>query len=111
MGHPLRKRRASGDWHPADIKAALEKRGYTFSRIAREHGYALKSPSDVLRYTWSQMERIVADIIGVHPKEIWPSRYDSQGNPKRSRQTTRKSIVMQDRVTSNLPKQVSRGNV
>ena len=30
---------------------------------------------------WSAMEKTVADIIGVQPMEIWPSRYDSAGKP------------------------------
>jgi len=63
------------DWHPADIKAALAKKGYTFARIAREHGYCSNSPNSVLWVGWKPMERIVADIIGVKPEEIWPSRY------------------------------------
>lgn len=63
------------DWHPADVKAALAKRGYTFARIAREHGYHPRSPNTVLWRGWRPMERIVADIIGVEPETIWPSRY------------------------------------
>ncbi|MBN2427121.1 MAG: helix-turn-helix domain-containing protein [Deltaproteobacteria bacterium] len=73
------------DWHPADIKAALAKKNYTFSRIAREYGYRINSPSEVLRVPWSPMEAIVGDILGVHPSRIWPSRYDSSGHPLRSR--------------------------
>lgn len=74
------------DWHPADIKAALAKAGgYTFARIAREHGYASNAPNSVLHKPWSHMEQIVADIIGVRPADIWPSRYDRRGQPLRSR--------------------------
>jgi len=73
------------DWHPADIKAALAKKGYTFARIAREYGYGERSPNTVLWKSWSPMEKIVAEIIGTHPKFIWPSRYDSKGNSLRTR--------------------------
>ncbi|MGE4545797.1 MAG: transcriptional regulator [Pedobacter sp.] len=66
------------DWHPADIKAALAKKGFTFARIAREHGYRSNSPNSVLWTRWRPMERIVADIIGVAPEDIWPSRYGSE---------------------------------
>lgn len=62
-------------WHPADIKAALAKKGYSFARIAREHGYGDNSPNAVLRRPWAPMEEIVAGIIGVAPQTIWPHRY------------------------------------
>ena len=63
------------DWHPADIKAALAKRNYTFARIAREFGYVTNSPNMVLHKHWGKMENIVGAIIGVAPEDIWPSRY------------------------------------
>lgn len=75
------------DWHRADIKGALEKRGWTFARIARMYGYQITSTPDVLRRRWPVVERIVADIIGVEPWEIWPNRYDDQGRPLRKRPT------------------------
>lgn len=77
---------AARDWHPEDIKAALRKRGWSFSRIAREHGYAMTSPRDVLRRKWSQVETIVAEIVGVPAAKIWPSRY---GNRRRARRDRR----------------------
>lgn len=63
------------DWHPADIKAALAKQGYSFAKIAREKGYASTSPNTVLSRPWKIMEKIVSEIIGVPPEKIWPSRY------------------------------------
>lgn len=76
------------DWHPADVKAALAKRGYTFARIAREHGYRDNSPSAVLRRPWAPVEKIVARIIGVKPEVIWPTRYTA-GRVVRGPQTRR----------------------
>lgn len=74
------------DWHPADIKAALEKAGYSFARIARENGYkGSRSTSNVLRLQWPRMEALVGELLDLHPMEIWPSRYDTHGNPLRSR--------------------------
>ncbi len=69
--------RDRGDWHPADIKAALAKRGYTFARIAREEGLCPTSPNAVLFKTWRRIERAVARILGTPPESIWPSRYRS----------------------------------
>jgi Ner family transcriptional regulator len=71
------------DWHPADIKCALAKKDYTFARIAREYGYSPPGPNRVLRSAWPVMEQIVADLIGVHPSDIWPSRYDKKRKPLR----------------------------
>lgn len=74
------------DWHPADIKAALEKRGTSLAAIGRELGYAATSPYDVLRRRWIAMEQAVGAKLGVHPATIWPSRYDTgTGLPLRAR--------------------------
>ena len=73
------------DWHPADIKAAMDKKGYSFARIAREYGYVRNSPNMVLRKAWPIMERIVAKIVGVKPAVIWPGRYDRRGHPLKER--------------------------
>lgn len=78
-------RRPKEDMHPADIKALLAKKGYTFKRIADENDYKENSPANVLRIAWAPMEKIVGKILGVHPSFIWPSRYDLNGNPLRSR--------------------------
>jgi len=77
------------DWHPADIKAALAKKGFTLSRVARENGYAETSPSNVFRKPWPAMEKIIADIIGFPPFAIWPSRYDVNGNSNSAVRLTR----------------------
>lgn len=74
------------DWHPWDIKAALGKKGYSMTRVGLENGYHKVSPFDALRKPWPAMERIIADIIGVEPWEIWPSRYDEFNQPLRKRQ-------------------------
>lgn len=85
MENTARKIVAPADWHPADIKAALNKKGWSLARIAREFGYSVGSPNAVLHRAWSQMEEIVSGIIGVRAAEIWPSRYDLKGRPLKSR--------------------------
>lgn len=70
------KKPPHGDWHPADIKAALEKAGWSLRRLSLHHGY--KSPTtlkEALRKPWPKAERLIADAIGVDPSIIWPSRY------------------------------------
>jgi len=63
------------DWHPADVKAGLAKKGYSFARIAREQGLASVTPNNVLRRHYPRIEAIVAEILGVAPQDIWPSRH------------------------------------
>lgn len=105
MHTPSSGAQQSQDWHPADIKAALAKAGgYTFARIAREYGYVSNAPNSVLHKPWSHMERIVADIIGVRPEDIWPSRYDRRGRPLKSRSPkmrTKDSRIAKQGVAGN----------
>lgn len=62
------------DWHPAQVKAALEMAGTNLSRLAREHGYA--HINEVLNRPWFAAERVVAKALSKDPREIWPSRYE-----------------------------------
>lgn len=84
MSHSKRPKKNQEGWHKADVKAALERNGWNFSRIAREYGYSRTSPNQVLWTPWPRMEQIIGNILGLHPSQIWPSRYDRHGNPKSS---------------------------
>ena len=75
----------SPDWHKADIKAALEKVGWSLSRLSRVNKLHRQAAALALRTSWPRMERLIADAIGVTPQEIWPSRYDKSGNSKRAK--------------------------
>lgn len=63
------------DWHPADVKAALEKRGVSLRKLAQAHGYS--HIQRVLTSHWWAAEQIVAAALGVPAKKIWPSRYQT----------------------------------
>jgi len=71
------------DWHPEDIKAAVRKRGLTLSAIARGVGISGNALGHALDRPRADAERAIADALNLHPKVIWPSRYDSEGNRKR----------------------------
>lgn len=77
------KKPVAQDWHPADIKAALHKKGITLAGIAKAYGL---NDSTSLSSTFSRSyplnERRIADAIGVHPMVIWPSRYNADGSIK-----------------------------
>lgn len=63
------------DWHPADVLAALKKRGKTLSGISAAHGYHATAAGKALKQPWPAMEAIIATALGLLPHEIWPSRY------------------------------------
>ena len=66
------------DWHKADIKAALEKAGWSLRRLAISHGYHPSMLIQALRRPYLNAERLIADALGLKPEAIWPSRYDQR---------------------------------
>jgi Ner family transcriptional regulator len=73
MGMDTKKCENPADWHPADVKAALEKRGISLRKLAADCGYS--HIQRVLTSPWWAAEQVVAQALGVAPREIWPSRY------------------------------------
>ncbi len=68
------------DWHQADIIAALRKRGTTLAAVSREAGLSSSTLANAFSRPWPKGEWIIANYLGIHPSEIWPSRYfDSYG--------------------------------
>lgn len=73
------------DWHRADIKAALEKAGWTLRKLAIARGYCPGALRNPLNVPWPKGERIIAEAIGTTPQTIWPSRYHEDGTSKSGR--------------------------
>jgi len=71
------------DCHPEDIKARVRKRGLTLEAIARRAGMSGGALRQALSVPRSQGELAIAAALGVHPMEIWPSRYRPDGERKR----------------------------
>lgn len=64
------------DWHKADIKAALHKRGLTFKGLSLAHGYrSVDACAQALHRPYPKVERIIAAALELPPETIWPSRY------------------------------------
>lgn len=77
------KKSSREDWHPADIVAALRKAGYTLSKLAFEHGLKDSSGLSVAMVrSFPLGEKRIAEALGLHPKEIWPTRYNADGSRK-----------------------------
>lgn len=79
------KKPARQDWHRADIKAALERKGWSLRRLSSHHGFAPGSLNAVLHKPWPRAEQLLAETLGVPPYRIWPSRYHRDGAPKSGR--------------------------
>lgn len=83
------------DMHPADVKAALEKKGVSLRQLAKSHGYS--HFQRVLTTHWWAAEQIVASALGRKAEDIWPSRYESsRDNAKR--RTVKISISRNGRI-------------
>ncbi|KAA1195764.1 helix-turn-helix domain-containing protein [Photorhabdus heterorhabditis] len=73
--------KTQNDWHPADIIAALRKRGTALTALLRESGFSSSTLSNTLARQWPKGEKIIVDRLGIAPSVIWPSRYfDKNGN-------------------------------
>lgn len=77
--HIQRKKRHPLDWHPADIKASLEKAGWSLRRLSMHHGLHPTVLRNAIAKPYPRAELIIATAIGVHPRQIWPSRYLDDG--------------------------------
>ena len=83
---------ATLDWRNPHIIAELKvKTGKSLRQLSEENGLASNTLSQALQRPYPNAERIIAAAIGVEPKQIWPSRYDSQG--KSSRRKGKRSIT------------------
>lgn len=63
------------DWHPADVLAALKKRGKTLAGLSVTNGYHPTAAGKALKRRWPALEAIIADALELSPAQIWPSRY------------------------------------
>ncbi|VUS86651.1 helix-turn-helix domain-containing protein [Klebsiella spallanzanii] len=70
------------DRHPADIIAALHKRGTSMAAVSREAGLASSTLANALSRPWPKGEWLIARALNVHPSEIWPSRYKGEGEQR-----------------------------
>lgn len=91
---------SSEDWHPADVKAALEKKGWSLRRLSFAHGYSANAAVLALRRPYPKMERIIAEAIGLLPSDIWPSRYQLGCSRKKSRRISRTQHIKNDTVAA-----------
>ena len=95
----------NSDWHPADVVAALRKRGLSLRRIGLAHGY--KQIQNVLVRPWWVVEQLVAQALEVRAQEIWPSRYAPGVNREHAKALTRNPSALE--AANNPPRKKSGG--
>lgn len=78
------------DWHPADIIAALRKRGTTLAAVSRDAGLCSSTLANAMTRPWPKGEWLIGEALGIHPLEIWPSRYI---DAKTNQLVDRKSLI------------------
>jgi Ner family transcriptional regulator len=80
MAKRVAKKASQGDWHPADIVAALHKRGYTLRDIAHAEGLKESTTlSKAMITSYPAGERRLAKYTGVPVQEMFPTRYYPDG--------------------------------
>lgn len=72
------------DWHRADIKSALEKKGKSMRDLSREAGLSPDSLRNVFSRHWPKAEAIIATALETKPEIIWPSRYEVKTTKQRA---------------------------
>ena len=83
------KIKSKGGWHNADIKCAIEKKGWTLSKLSIHLGFARPYLAQALHKKFPKGQQIIADLIGVNPQEIWPERYqDKKAKSQRIRKVS-----------------------
>lgn len=64
------------------IKHRLTIKGYpSFRALGKAFNYSDGAFKNVKNYTYPAAEKIIADIIGITPQELFPNRYTSDGKP------------------------------
>jgi Ner family transcriptional regulator len=67
--------RSLSGWHPADVKAAVAKKGWTLAALALANGFHESYLRQALIRPLFEGEQIIAKTIGVAASLIWPQRY------------------------------------
>ncbi len=62
----------------AEIKYQVEQLGFSYPDIDKMYGLPIGTCNKAVRYPHASGEVAIASIIGLHPADIWPSRYDEK---------------------------------
>lgn len=91
----LNSERVPRAWHPADIIAAVRKRGTSLQRLSRENGFSPFTMNKAVRQCFPACHNIIANVIGVSRQSIWPQFYDHDGVRLSARERRRRDLAAQ----------------
>jgi len=77
------KKASPKDWHPADVIAAVRKKGSSLRKLSLAAGLHPRTLNVALQHSYPKAQAAIAGFLGVAPKSIWPSRYHRDGSHKR----------------------------
>ncbi len=83
-------------WHREDVKAAIRKRGTDLEELSVSNGLGPADCSTALRRPHFAAEMVIAEFLGVSPRQIWPHRYGADGayrHPKSRTYHTRRGRI------------------
>lgn len=66
--------------HKEDIKAAIRKKGKTLLQLSRDNGLSDSAVRVALHIPFPAAEKVISKFIQKDLHEIWPDRYDINGN-------------------------------
>ena len=72
---PIMRAHKLNDMHPADIRAAVNKKGLTLTAVALAADLPEHACRAALKNRSIAGEAAIAKVLGVEPKAIWPSRF------------------------------------
>lgn len=78
------KKPAATDWHPADVIAALRKVNWSLRQLSLVNQLKPGTVNKALIQAYPKAEKIIADALGIEPRDIWPTRYHADGTPNRN---------------------------
>lgn len=71
-----------------DIKYQLAKKGFSFVSLDRKYGLSRGICRIAVSSPHTKGEQAIAEALGMHPKDIFPNRYDEYGNRLRPQPKT-----------------------
>lgn len=84
MSNSNRPKKASPtDWHPADVVAAVRKKGSSLRQLSLAADLHPRTLNRALMTPYIKGQAAIAAFLGVPPQAIWPSRYEADGSHKR----------------------------